>query len=218
MSRRQIRPLVRNPNKHTPRGLRELERSVREDGWVAPITVAADGESLDGAARLEVAADVMSGIEPIVVEHDGKRPVVMVRTDIPNAETPEARRIAYRANRVAELDLDWDVEQLGADLAAGLDLLGLWDEREFDGLVVEPFGGTSTDRNGQGVNSTWDQVRSAEAGKVIIDDIETRLPADVIEMLKRLLTERFEQGRVPIFETMEAVIVAGVRAVEASGA
>lgn len=130
MAKRQIRPLQRNPNRHTQRGLCELEKSVREDGWVAPITVAADGESLDGAARLEVAADVMGGIEPLIVEHDGQRPIIMVRTDIPNAETPEARRIAYRANRVAELDLDWDADVLAADVEAGLDLTGLWEEWE----------------------------------------------------------------------------------------
>jgi hypothetical protein len=136
---RQVRPLAKNPNRHTQRGLRELERSVREDGWVAPVTVAADGESLDGAARLEVAADVMP-VEPLVVEHDGTRPVVMVRTDIPDSTTPMARRIIYRANRIAELDLDWDPEVLAADVAGGLDLTGLWDDAELKALDLQVHG------------------------------------------------------------------------------
>ena len=123
------RPLQSNPNVHTQRGLRELEKSVQEDGWVAPLTVAADGESLDGAARLEVAADKFDG-DVLVVEHDGTRPVVMVRTDIPDSTTPHAKRIIYRANRIAELDLAWNPEQMALDLEAGLDLSGLWTDLE----------------------------------------------------------------------------------------
>lgn len=139
MSKRDIRPLQKNPNRHTQRGLRELERSVQEDGWVAPVTVAADGESLDGAARLEVAADVMP-VEPLVIEHDGTRPVVMVRTDIPDSNDPKARRIVYRANRVAELDLDWDAEVLAGDVEAGLNLEGLWEPKELSDLQLAVYG------------------------------------------------------------------------------
>ena len=79
-----------------------------------------------------------------------------------------------------------------------------------------PFGDTSTDRDGQGVGSTWDQVQSTDNCKVIIGDIETRLSADVVDSLRQLLEDRYEQDRKPIYETLEAVIVAGVRAVESS--
>lgn len=81
-------------------------------------------------------------------------------------------------------------------------------------MQYDAYGDTSNDRDGQGVSSTWDQVDSAENERVVIGDIETRLPGDVVETLKRLLTERYERQRVPVFETLEAVIVAGVRAVE----
>lgn len=76
------------------------------------------------------------------------------------------------------------------------------------------WGNTSTDRDGQGVSSTWDQVKSATAGKVVIGDIETKLPADVIELLTNALTRAYEDERKPIYETLEAIVVAGVRVYE----
>lgn len=130
----EFRTLKDNPNRHTQRGLRALEDSVQEDGWVAPLTVAADGESLDGAARLEVAADKFDD-EAIVVEHDGRRPIVMVRTDIPDTKSEVARRVIYRANRIAQLDLDWSAEQMLADLEAGFDLSGLFEDFELEGIL-----------------------------------------------------------------------------------
>jgi len=129
-----FRPLQNNPNAHTQRGLGMLAASVQEDGWVAPLTVAADGESLDGAARLEVASDKF-GDDVLVVEHDGTRPIVMVRTDIPDASVPIAKRIIYRANRVAEVNLSWDAQQIVADLDAELDLSGMFYEEELLGIL-----------------------------------------------------------------------------------
>lgn len=72
----------RNANRHTPRGMGELERSIQEDGWIGAITVAADGETFDGSARLETLATV--GLkEPIILDVPGDQPVVVRRTDIP---------------------------------------------------------------------------------------------------------------------------------------
>jgi len=135
-----FRPAKANPNSHTQRGLDMLANAVSEDGWVAPLTVAADGESLDGAARLEVAADKF-GDDVLVIEHDGARPVVMVRTDIPNAETEVAKRIIYRANRIAEVDLSWDGQQIAADLEAGLDLEPLFKGDEIAAILEEAADG-----------------------------------------------------------------------------
>jgi len=130
----EFRPLAVNPNRHTQRGLRALEDSVQEDGWVAPITVTADGESLDGAARLEVAADKFDD-EALVIRHDGRRPVVMVRSDIADAQSDIAKRIIYNANRIAEIDLDWNLEQLLADAEALPE--GLWTDAELAELLAQ---------------------------------------------------------------------------------
>lgn len=123
-----FRPTLRNPNAHTKRGLVLLEESMEEDGYVAPMTVAADGESLDGSARMEVAFEKF-GDDAIVVEHDGTRPVVMVRTDIPAADTRQAKRIITRANQVGAVDLAWDA-----------DVMVDWkmeDETVFDGIFFD---------------------------------------------------------------------------------
>lgn len=100
-----------NANKHTDRGLSMLDEAMTEDGYVAPMTAAADGEMIDGSARLERAGERF-GPEVIVIEHDGRRPIITKRTDIPNAKSDLAKRIAIRANRIAQVDLNWDPELL----------------------------------------------------------------------------------------------------------
>lgn len=105
----KFRPLDVNPNRHTERGLGMLERSMGEDGYTEPMTAAADGEMLSGSARLEVAAQVFgTEAEVLVLEHDGRRPIVAVRKDVPDADDPKARRIIHRANRIPQVDIDLD--------------------------------------------------------------------------------------------------------------
>jgi len=119
-----FRPQRVNANKHTPRGMGELERSIASDGWIGAITVAADGETFDGSARLETLAT--AGLpDPIVVETDGSRPVVLRRTDIPTADDARAKRLAVAANRVAQLNLEWDASVLAA-LAEEIDVSALF--------------------------------------------------------------------------------------------
>jgi len=117
-----FRPLLANPNRHTPQGLGQLEAAMDRHGYVAPMTAAKNGTVLDGNARLEKAATKFPGVAPLVVEHDGTRPVIMVRTDIASADDPLARDIIVSANRIAEVDLDYDVDVLRDFAAAGLDL------------------------------------------------------------------------------------------------
>lgn len=109
-----FRPQVTNANRHNQRGMGMLTRAMQQSGYVAPMTATADGEIIDGSARLEVAADVFDGVAPIVVDHDGTRPVIMRRTDIPDASDPRAVRIALESNRIAQVDLEWDADVLAA--------------------------------------------------------------------------------------------------------
>ena len=132
----KFRPQTRNANRHTQRGMGQLEASMRKYGYVTPMTAAADGEIIDGSARAETGATVF-GDDVIVVHHDGTKPVIMVRDDIPSADTPEAREISIAANRIAQVNLDFDPEVLLEDLQAGVDLSGLWFEHELDALTVE---------------------------------------------------------------------------------
>ena len=121
-----FKPQRKNSNKHTPRGLSALEQSIQADGWIGAITVAADGETFDDSARIEVGA--ATGFEDaIVVESDGSKPVVVKRVDIATADDPRAKRLGYAANRVPSLNLAWDETQLLTDIEAGLDLSHLFD-------------------------------------------------------------------------------------------
>ena len=103
-----IRPQTNNANAHTLRGMGMLEGSIQRDGWIGAITVAADGETFDGSARVEVTAANGMLDDAIVVETDGTRPIVVKRTDIPSAADPRAKRLGVAANRVAELNLSWE--------------------------------------------------------------------------------------------------------------
>jgi hypothetical protein len=125
----EFRPQRINANKHTQRGLGALEAAMRRHGFIAPITAAADGEIIDGSARIETAANVFDE-DVLVVEHDGTKPIIMVRTDIASADTKEARAIGYEANRIAQLNLVWDAEVLLGDKELIQEMKHLFDDEE----------------------------------------------------------------------------------------
>lgn len=156
----QFKPATKNANRHTQRGLKALADAMGEVGYVAPITAAADGEVLDGSARLETAFDKF-GNEAIVIHHTGTKPIIMVRDDIPNAHTPAAKKIAYGANRIAQLDLDFDPIQIAADLEAGIDLSDLWQPEELS-AILEAAGTELLGGNGQGQDPEPQIDRAAE--------------------------------------------------------
>jgi hypothetical protein len=138
-----FRPQRRNLNKHSQRGMGALEASMRKHGYVAPMTAAADGEIIDGSARLETVANVFED-DVLIVHHDGTKPVVMVRDDIPNASTNEARAISALANRIAEINLTWDAEELLADLQSGVDFGTSFSNEEMDTFFASLVGKSSS--------------------------------------------------------------------------
>jgi len=140
-----------NSNKHTPRGLGLLQDSIQKDGWLGAITVANDGESFDGSARIEVGAS--AGFEDaIVVESDGSRPIIHRRTDIPTADDPKARRLGVAANRIAQLDYDPDAAVLAGIVADGIDLSDLFTGEEFEALIADVEGDDG------GINGDPDEI------------------------------------------------------------
>lgn len=114
--------------------MQQLRASVEGDGWIGAITVAADGETFDGSARVEVAGDLLDGA--IVVRSDGTKPIVHIREDIPTASDPRALRLGIAANRVAEANLEWDASVL-AELAEEVDLTAFWSTDEIAALLEQ---------------------------------------------------------------------------------
>jgi DNA modification methylase len=103
-----FRPQRKNANRGKLHGVRLLEKSVQSDGWIGGQTAAANHEMIGGSKRLELAAEKFPDVEPIIVESDGSRPVIVVRTDIPNAEDPRARRLSVADNQIAATDWNPD--------------------------------------------------------------------------------------------------------------
>ena len=110
-----FRPQKKNVNLGKPYGLAALDKSIRRDGYSAPMVAAADGEIFAGSKRLETSADVFGpDVRPIVVHSDGTRPIVHVRDDIPDADDPRAKRLGYADNTIAVMDWNPDGELLAA--------------------------------------------------------------------------------------------------------
>ncbi len=152
-------PQKQNANLHTERGMSLLESSMSQDGYVSPMTATADGEVIDGSARLEKSATQFAN-EAIIVEHDGTRPVVMKRIDIPSAEDPRAQRISLSANRIGELNLQWSPVELQG-FNTKLNLTPLWTTEELSTKLSESDAVIRIDYS---LNDTEEPIRKANEG------------------------------------------------------
>jgi hypothetical protein len=108
-----FRTQQKNSNRHTVMGVGMLQHAIANEGWISAITVCNDGESIDGSARLEAAYERFGeDVEPIIVRSKGDRPIIHIREDLPDASDPRAKKLSIYANRIAEVDLDYDLEVL----------------------------------------------------------------------------------------------------------
>lgn len=121
-----------NANKGTDRGNHMLEKSVSTLGAARSLVVDKDGRIVAGNKTRE--ALVQAGFtEAIVIETDGKRPVIVKRKDWDLSDKKgDARQYAFFDNRVAEVDLDWDLKRMAQDLEDGVDLSALFSENELE--------------------------------------------------------------------------------------
>lgn len=131
----RLTPDSRNANKGTVRGRALLEDSLRRHGAGRSILADKHGNVIAGNKTLESAADL--GLPVRFVQTDGTELVVVQRTDL-DLDSESGRSLAYLDNRVAELDLSWDVAELLADRDAGLDLAAVgFDADELAQLLGE---------------------------------------------------------------------------------
>lgn len=132
-----LTPDPRNANKGTERGAVQLENSLRDYGAGRSILVDKHGVVIAGNKTLEQAAAI--GMEVQTVCTDGNKLVVVQREDLDLDADPRARELAIADNRVAQTDLDWDVEELKREIDEGVDLAKFWREDELaEMLRTEP--------------------------------------------------------------------------------
>ncbi len=126
-----------NANKGTERGRELLEQSVTELGAGRSILSDKKGKIIAGNKTL--AAAQKAGLKVRIVTTSRDELVVVQREDL-DLDDPagEARRLAYLDNRVAEIDLAWDVNVIAQDAASGLDFdaLGFLD-KELQKILVQ---------------------------------------------------------------------------------
>jgi hypothetical protein len=103
-------PDEKNFNKHSEYGMSLLQKSIEKVGVIESITVSADGKIITGNARQEKFLEVFGDeVQPVVIETDGKRPVILKRTDI-NSGTKQFHEAALLANTVAKKNINLDTE------------------------------------------------------------------------------------------------------------
>jgi len=109
---KNFKPDDKNFNRHTEKGMIELERSIEKVGIIESITVSNDDKIISGNARREKISKVLGeDVEPIVVETDGTRPVIIKRTDIAS-ETKEFHEAALLANTTAKHNINLDMNMI----------------------------------------------------------------------------------------------------------
>jgi DNA modification methylase len=119
-----INPDQHNANKGTKRGRELLKQSLQELGGGRSILLDKDGNIIAGNKTFEGAQE--AGLQVRVVKAERGELIAVQRDDLAlNDPAGEARRLAYLDNRVSELDLNWDAEQVAEDAAAGMDFDGM---------------------------------------------------------------------------------------------
>ncbi len=130
---KDLRPDPKNANRGTARGLGLVEDSLSKYGAGRSIVTDRNGIVIGGNKTLESAAAI--GLEIEVVRTTGQKLVVVQREDLDLMTDDKARKLAYADNRAGEMGLEWDAEQLKADIDAGLDLTDLFFEDELDKIT-----------------------------------------------------------------------------------
>ena len=119
-------PDDKNANRGTKQGKQMLQDSITRYGVGRSILIDKNNRIIGGNKTAEAAGLVGVG-DVIIVETDGTKLVAVKRTDL-DLDDASARMLAYADNRVGELSLDWDMEQIMEDTGLGFDLSGMFDD------------------------------------------------------------------------------------------
>jgi len=126
----------RNANKGTARGRKALDKSLREHGAGRSVLIDKKGRLIAGNKTIQAALDSVLTQDIIVIKTDGSQLVAVQRTDLDLEKDAKAKAMAIADNRVAELDLDWNLEELNA-IGKEVDLSGYFSEEEIATLLSD---------------------------------------------------------------------------------
>lgn len=197
-----------NPNNWRvhPQSQRDaLHGALNEVGWVQQVIVnRRTGYLVDGHERVWQALQ------------NGDAPVPYVEVDLDEAEEAYVLATLDPIGAMAMADKGKLSELLGEISTDGEAIMSLLaDLAEKESIWSEsPIGDTSTDREGQGVASPWQQVAGAEKARVVLGDVEVRIEPAVMQRTLDVLEKAFTEKATPYADTMTAILMAGCDAVD----
>lgn len=104
----------KNPNKHNPKGMSLIEKSLSKFGAGRSILIDKHGNIIAGNGVIEAAGNI--GLEDIeVIKSDGKKIIAVQRTDI-ELDSEAGREMALADNATAKEDIEWDFDNIMSEL------------------------------------------------------------------------------------------------------
>jgi len=114
-----------------------LEQSLRKYGAGRSIVVDKNGIDIAGNKTWEVWSEIANEEDLIVVQSDGRKLVVVQRTDLDMEEDPAARELSIFDNQTSAVSLSWDAFNLAAMAGMGIDLSVAFTKEEITAIVAE---------------------------------------------------------------------------------
>lgn len=176
-----LTPDPHNANLGTERGQGMLEYSLRQYGAGRSILADKNGKIIAGNKTLDSAADLEFPIR--VIETNGKELVVVQRMDLDLDHDPAARELAYADNRVGQVDLNFDLDRIAADVAGGIDISHLWTDAEVAKMLEDA--GVTVDQSA--VEDASAEVEEIAEKYMIV--IECSGEGEQTKLLERFLAE-----------------------------
>ncbi len=146
----ELQPDAQNANLGTDRGAWALQESLIRFGVGRGLLADREGRLIAGNKTAEALRKLNPEIPVIIVPTTGDALVVTQRLDLDLEADPAARELAIADNRVAELDLAWDAQQIAAGAEQGLDLAILFHQHEIESLLSGEEEGSGKGKKGQG--------------------------------------------------------------------